>query len=174
MSSVYCQAGQPQNFENFAAYLNTKHHSIKFTYECSASSVNFLDLTVNKGHRYSCVVNNTLDIKPFFKKTNKFQYLEYSSAHPRNTFHSLVKGESTRLLRNCSDELEYKKVQDQMYKAFKDRGYPSSLIRKAQELVPFSYRPTALQNKSSTQNQYDTFLMLEYTQDVLHTDVLVK
>ena len=53
-----------------------------------------------------------------------------------------------------------------MYKAFKDRGYPSSLIREAQELVPFSYRPTALQNKSSTQNQYDTSLILEYTQDM--------
>ena len=116
------------------------------------SFIDFQDLTVYKGHRYSCV-NNTLDIKTFFKKkTNKFQYLEYSSAHPRNTFHSLFNGESTRLLRNCSDELEFKKVQDKMYKAFKDRGYPSSLNRKAQELVSFSYRPTALQNKSSTQN----------------------
>ena len=164
IGDVFCiWPGQPQDFENFVAYLNTKHHSIKFTYESSASSVHFLDLTVYKGHRYSSV-NNTLDIKPFFKK--KFQYLEYTSAHPRNTFHSLVKGESTRLLRNCSDKLEYKKVQDKMYKAFKDTGYHSSLIRKAQELVPFSYRPTALQNKSSTQNQYDTFLILEYTQDM--------
>ena len=46
-----------------------------------------------------------------------------------------------------------------MYKAFKDRGYPSSLIRKAQKLVPFSYRPIALKNKSKTQNKYDTFLI---------------
>ena len=59
--------GQPQHFENFAAYLNTKHHSSKFTYECSTSSVDFLDLTVYKGHRYS-FVNNTLDIKPSLKK----------------------------------------------------------------------------------------------------------
>ena len=72
IDDVFCiWPGQPQDFENFVAYLNTKHRSIKFTYECSASSVDFLDLTVYKGHRYSCV-NNTLDIKPFYKKNNKF------------------------------------------------------------------------------------------------------
>ncbi len=48
-----------------------------------------------------------LDIKPFFKATNKFQYLEYSSAHPKDIFSSLIKGELTRLLRAYST---YKKV----------------------------------------------------------------
>ena len=40
IDDVFCiWPGQPQDFENFVAYLNTKHHSIKFTYECSASSI---------------------------------------------------------------------------------------------------------------------------------------
>ena len=61
IDDVFCiWPGQPQDFENFVAYLNTKLHSIKFTYECSASSVDFLDLTVYKGQRYS--FNNILDI----------------------------------------------------------------------------------------------------------------
>ena len=35
IGDVFCiWPGQPQDFENFVAYLNTKHHSIKFTYEC--------------------------------------------------------------------------------------------------------------------------------------------
>ena len=80
IGDVFCiWPGQPQDFENFVAYLNTKHHSIKFTYECSASSVDFLDLTVYKGHRYSC--DNTLDIKLYFKKTNKFQYISSSEKY---------------------------------------------------------------------------------------------
>ena len=78
IDDVFCiWPEQPQHFENFVAYLNTKHHSIKFTYECSASSVDFLDLTVYKGHS----VNNTLDIKPFFKKkTNCNTYNTLSSS----------------------------------------------------------------------------------------------
>ena len=49
IDDVFCVwPGQPPDLENFVAYLNTKHHNIKFTYDCSASSVDFLDLTVYK------------------------------------------------------------------------------------------------------------------------------
>ena len=67
----------------FLKYLNEAHPKIKFTSEYSNTNVNFLDITIYKGPR-----SLVLDIKPFFKPTNKFQYLEYSSAHPRNIFKS--------------------------------------------------------------------------------------
>ncbi len=97
--------GPPQELDLFIQYLNQSHPTIKFTHERSTNSIDFLDLTIYKGRRHATSL--ILDMKPFFKATNKFQYLEYSSAHPRGIFTSLAKG---RLLRACSDEQTYKNV----------------------------------------------------------------
>jgi len=103
--------GDRSSFEEFMRYLNSKHHTIKFTCDSSDSSVDFLDLTIYKGSRFRS--SGKLDIKPFFKHTNKFQYLQYNSAHPRKLFGSLVKGEMIRLLRACSDEQQYEIIKAQ-------------------------------------------------------------
>ena len=128
--------GPPTELDSFLQYLNKSHPTIKFTYESSTNSVNFLDLTIYKGPRHAH--SNILDIKPFFKKTNKFQYLEYSSAHPTGTFASLVKGELTRLLRACSNEKSYEQVSDKILQTFKDRGYPNHVLQRTLQQVPFT------------------------------------
>ena len=156
--------GSPNDLKIFIDYLNRAHPTIKFTYECSNASVDFLDLTIYKGDRYK--TTHHLDIKPFFKTTNKFQYLSYSSAHPRMTFSSLIKGESTRLLRACSSEDEYNTVQNKMFQAFKDRGYPAKLIKRIQNSVQYTQRKNILDPKQKPPCPYDTFLVLEYTPDI--------
>ena len=120
--------GPPSELDRFMKYLNQSHPTIKFTHESSTLSVDFLDLTIYKGLRHTTSL--ILDIAPFFKSTNKFQYLEYSSAHPIGTFASLTKGELTRLLRACSDRETYKKVSDKLLLALTERGYPKHLLRK--------------------------------------------
>ena len=145
-------------------YLNEAHPTIKFTYESSTNSVNFLDLTIYKGSRH--MTSLVLDIKPFFKDTNKFQYLEYSSAHPRNTFASLVKGELTRLLRACSNEETYRQVADKILEAFKDRGYPKDVLQRTLQLVPFQNRSNLLKGEKEDGQKYDTFLKVNYTPDL--------
>ena len=156
--------GNKEDLDKFIRYLNRSHPSIKFTYECSNHTVDFLDLTIFKGDRYKH--NYTLDIKPFFKKTNKFQYLHYTSAHPRNTFSSLLKGEHIRLLRACSDVTEYIEVHKKLYTAFKDRGYPKKRIRDVQKSVPYDTRQELLKQKERPDCLFETFLILEYTQDL--------
>ena len=133
--------GPPSQIDHFMLYLNQSHPTIKFTHEHSTQSINFLDLTIYKGSRHTASL--ILDLKPFFKPTNKFQYLEYNSAHPRNIFSSLVKGELTRLLRACSDQEAYKLVTNKIFTAFKDRGYPNHLLQSTLQQVPFrqSYNP---------------------------------
>ena len=153
--------GKQEDLDTFVQYLNRSHQTIKFTYESSPSNVDFLDITIYKGERY--ISHNKLDIKPFFKKTNKFQYLEHNSAHPKTTFSSLIKGEMTRLLRSCSEETEYNNIQDKMYKIFTDRGYPPHLIKKVQQQVSYSSRTEALTQKAKEPCKYDTFLVTEYT-----------
>ena len=107
-----------------------------------------------------------LDIKPFFKKTNKFQYLQFDSAHPRNTFSSLIRGEMTRLLRSCSDEATYKSIQAKMHDIFLDRGYPRSLITNTMHKLKFSDRAEKLKDRNREQCSYDTFLVTEYSSDL--------
>ncbi len=155
--------GNIHTLKTFIDYLNESHNTIKFTYEASTTSIDFLDITIYKGKRYQLL--KTLDIKPFFKKTNKFQYLQYSSAHPKSTFSSLIKGELTRLLRCCSDIEEFTKIKHKMHKIFRDRGYPASLINKIEMQVPFHLRPQSLTPKPKSLCPYDTFLVIEYTPD---------
>ena len=156
--------GSQQSLDHFIQYLNGAHPTIKFTCESSPHSVDFLDVTIYKGDRYRST--GTLDIKPFFKPTNKFQYLEYSSAHPRNMFRGLIKGELTRLLRACSDEAEYLKIQAKTFRLFRDRGYPPKLIKSAQDSVPFSNRQQVLGDREGTPCPFETFLVVDYTPDL--------
>jgi len=156
--------GDQDNLTTFIDYLNDSHPTIKFTYEASPTSVDFLDLTIYKGDRYRGT--GILDIKPFFKKTNKFQYLHYSSAHPKKTFKSLVKGELTRLLRACSDEDTYITVIKKLKSAFTDRDYPTRLLCETVRSVPYSSRCNILLQKDKEPCPYDTFLVLPYTQDL--------
>ena len=126
--------------------------------------MNFLDLTLYKGQRFA--QHGILDIKPFFKDTNKFQYLQFSSAHPRSTFKGILKGEHTRLLRACSDQQEYNCILQKMYGIFRDRGYPRALIEKVQHDLPFSSRQATLQPKQLGRGRYDTFLVMQFTPDL--------
>ncbi len=153
-----------QELEKFMDYLNSSHDTIKFTYEHSKDSIDFLDITLYKGNRHDR--EQKLDVKPFFKKTNKFQYLQYSSAHPKTTFSSLIKGEMTRLLRACSDEQVYRQIQKKMYDILRDRNYPPYLIRDVQRQVGYHTRPNIITQKEREQCPYDTFLVTEYTPDL--------
>ena len=156
--------GPPSELDHFMQYLNQAHPTIKFTYENSAKSVDFLDLTIYKGPRYATTL--ILDTKPFFKTTNKFQYLEYSSAHPRGTFASLVKKELTRILRACSIEETYKQVSDKLLRAFKDRNYPDYILQRTLQQVPFENRTKLLKGEKEDRQEYDTFLKVNYTPDL--------
>ena len=45
--------GPPSELKKFIEYLNKAHPTIKFTFECSTQSVDFLDLTIYKGPRHT-------------------------------------------------------------------------------------------------------------------------
>ena len=154
----------PQSLYKFVEYLNKAHPTIKFTCEVSTESIDFLDMTIYKGSRH--LTEGKLDVKPFFKKTNKFQYLEYGSSHPRHTFKSVIKGELTRLLRACSDPSVYEEIQLKMSCIFRDRKYPSKVVREAIASVPFTSRQGLLNPNTVKECTYETFMVLPYTPDL--------
>ena len=89
--------GSRSQLDVFLDRLNKVHPSIKCTWSISDMQVQFLDLNIHKGERFS--QTNLLDLKSYFKPTNTFQYLHFASSHPRSVFKGLVKGEAIRFLR---------------------------------------------------------------------------
>ena len=81
----------------FLLALNNYHQNLKFTHTSSKSSINFLDLTIYKGPDFH--ITNQLDLRTFQKPQNLYQYLEYTSAHPKSIYQSIILGECTRYLR---------------------------------------------------------------------------
>ena len=101
-------AGTRNELESFLARLNTTHRTLRFTWSISNERIEFLDLNIFKGRRFN--TNRHLDISTHFKKTNTFQYLHFSSSHPRSVFKGLVKGEAIRFLRSNTDPHTYNKT----------------------------------------------------------------
>ena len=89
--------GTRSQLDSFPDRLNKAHSSIKFTWSISDTQIQFLDLNIHKGQRFS--QTNLLDRKTYFKPTNTFQCLHFASFHPRSVYKGLVK-EAIRFLRS--------------------------------------------------------------------------
>ena len=122
----------------FLEALNSFHPTLRFTWAISDTQVDFLDITLYKGSRF--LTTGLLDMKTYFKPTNTFQYLEYSSAHPHSVFKGLVKGECIRFLRSTSDPTNYQSLITTLHKHLRLRNYPTKFIDPIIKSVPFSLR----------------------------------
>ena len=150
-------------WEQFVNNLDNYHESIKFTNETNDLEVNFLDVKIYKGERFKH--SNILDIAPYSKPCHKFNYLHFSSCHPRHIFHGIIIGESKRMLRNSSDFHTYDKAITELIGHFLNRGYPYKFIKKHLKNINFSMRQELLH--SSKLNTYQsrpdaTFLKIPY------------
>ena len=91
-----------ESLEAFLHRLNSCHPTIHFTWTVSSEGVDFLDTRIYKGSRFQ--QTGILDVQTFFKPTNTFQYLHFSSSHPKGVFKGLVRGEAIRFLRFNSSQ----------------------------------------------------------------------
>ena len=130
-------------FLQFFNELNNFHPTIKYTHELSNQSVNFLDITIFKGKRFSD--SHILDLAPYFKPTNRFQYLHFDSCHPSHTFKGLILGEAIRMLRASSDPTIFADAILVIKNALIDRKYPVKLINKTLKQITYKDRPKRLQ-----------------------------
>ena len=121
---------------NFLQRLNEHHPTLKYTYEISEHSVDFLDVTIHKGKQFQ--KTNHLDVKTFFKKTNTFQYLHYKSAHPPSTRKAVIIGEANRFRRTNSNPEDFNQTISELTKHLSDRDYPQQLITENLAKVPFN------------------------------------
>ena len=100
---------------------NNFNPNIKFAYEFSEASINFLDLNVK-------LSDGKLQTSLYVKPTDRHQYLHFRSSHPKHTKRSIVYSQTLRVSRACSQEEDYKNYCNQMKSWFLKRSYPEHLI----------------------------------------------
>ena len=106
--------------------LNKAHRTLRFTWSISDERIEFLDLNIFKGGRFNAT--QLLDLSTHFKSTNTFQYLHFSSSHPRSVFKGLVKGEAIRFLRSNTDAHTYYNTLHTFRNHLLNRKYPKDFV----------------------------------------------
>ena len=91
-----------EKLDIFIQHLNLCHEPIKFTAEISTLSIDFLDITVKTNP--SGNITTTLYSKP----TNSYNYLLYSSEHPRHILNGIPYSQFLRIRRICSEDNDFK------------------------------------------------------------------
>ena len=108
--------------KDFHHFVNSFHHSIKFTFEISTSEIPFLDVLVK-------LRSNSISTSVFYKPTDNHQYLHFSSSHPLSLKKSIVFSQCLRLKRICSDPIDYKDSISRLTGFFLSNGYPLLTIK---------------------------------------------
>ena len=132
-----------ESLEAFLHRLNSCHPTIHFTWTVSSEGVDFLDTKIYKGSRFQ--QTGILDVQTFFKPTNTFQYLHFSSSHTKGAFKGLVKGEAIRFLRSNSSQENFERTISTFRHHLLCRGYPKVFVDPLLSTVPYSLRNTYLQ-----------------------------
>ena len=125
--------------------LNKFHPNLHFTHEHSSNTIDFLDLTIYKGPFFD--FTNILDTKTFQKEHNLYQYLHFSSNHPKSTFKAIIKGECIRYVRTNTTFETYMATTQLFRERLLKRGYPLSLINKTITIAKYNNRQKYLQLK---------------------------
>lgn len=128
-------------------YLLEKVSGHKLTYVSSPYEATYLDITLYKGERYFHL--NKLDSKVYFKPTNKFLYLPSHSHHPSPHKKAVIKGESIRCLRICSNRANWLSALNLIFKGLMNRGYKPTIIKNEWRKVRYEDRDKYLTDSST-------------------------
>ena len=134
------------DLSKFLDSINRHHPKIHFTSVHSDTSVNFLDITIQKrktlrSHREV----KRLDIQ---KENHLKQYLHFSSNHPRSVFKGLIVGEAIRYVRTNSSEYNYRTQVQKFSNCLPECSYPTKVIKNALSKVNYNKRAQYIQQST--------------------------
>jgi len=142
--------GTKVEFLEYMDRINTIHHSITVTQQCSEQEIDFLESTLFKGDRFQA--EHILDVKTHIKPTNKQLYVHASPYHPPNTSKSIAIGEANRYVRTNSDRPHYNAMTKHLTEKLRQRGYKTRNIHSYISLLTIPTEPKNLKtNQLKTQ-----------------------
>ena len=133
--------GNSEMLNGFLLYMNSRLPSIKFTLEASQQTVPFLDVSVTKK-------NGDIETTVYRKKTDRNNYLHFSSYHPASLKRGLPYSQMLRLKRICSTESEFEGQSNEMCNRFRQRGYDEQILTKSKLKISPLERTSLLTPKS--------------------------
>ena len=110
-----------EDFQNLIHSMNQMHPTLKFTFEASTTSINYLDLTIFKGKRFQ--ETGKLDTKVYTKPTETYQYLHRTSSHPPHVFNAFIYGETLRYARNTNNVEDFTNTVKTFSNKLLNRGF---------------------------------------------------
>lgn len=116
-----------EEFWQFFETLNNHHPTIKLKATIHRTSIDFLDVTVFKGARFSAT--GQLDTKVYFKPTDTHELLHKLSYHPKHTFKGILKSQILRFHRICNNHSDFEHACTTLFTVLKTRGYSKRLLR---------------------------------------------
>ena len=104
--------------QEFIKKINNPHPTIKFDFEFSETSIQFLDTAV-----YENKEQNKLITTIYCKPTDPRNFLHYTSAHPRSLIKSILYSQALRLVKICTETSELSKNVQVLQELFIYRGF---------------------------------------------------
>jgi len=123
----------PQDMSTFVKDIPRDEH-LEVIWEESDSHLDFLDVAVRL-HPHDRQPRLTTAVRG--KNLNHYQYIPWSSAHPKNVKKAFVKGELTRYRTICSEEEGFYKQKGLLHDHLRARGYPEKVLRSWLQLVNY-------------------------------------
>jgi len=99
---------------------------MKYTYEHSHHSINYLDVQIYKGPKF--LSTRKLDISTYIKPINKQAYIHATSFHPKGTSKGIIIGEMKRFVRTNSRFDTFLQFKDKHKVNLLKRGYSRKFI----------------------------------------------
>ena len=134
--------------------------NLKLTYELSETQAMYLDITIYKGYRFKS--EGKVDLKTYFKPTNKMLYLPAVSNHPQSMKNGIVTGEAIRTLRNSSSKAEWIKALRHIFKGLMARGHKPDMIKRKWKEIRFEDRDFYIFNKTTRMAPEGTIIRTSY------------
>ena len=122
------------NIKEFSEILNSLDEDLKFLMDHLACNVNFLDVNIT-------VKNGRLFYDMYYKPTNSFSFLKYSSCHPKHTRNNIALSLGRRIVKIVSHERDIRL--GELKEHLLQRNYPEPVINSAfSKLFEPSREPT--------------------------------
>ena len=157
-----------KNLKEFLT-LNKVHPSIKFSMEYSQNQINFLNVLMIKNGNASSLVTSLLT-----KSTDSHQYFHATSCHRSIFKKSIPYGQSIRMKRICSNEVDLQRKLLDLESWLIDRGYKSKFIRPEIQKVNLIDRNNLLKKRPKHQEDSITLALTFHPALSIVFDVLKR
>ena len=158
-----------KNLKKFFGFLNKVHPSIKFSMEYSQNQINFLNVLIIKNGNASSLVTSLLT-----KSTDSHQYFHATSCHRSIFKKSIPYGQSIRMKRICSNEVDLQRKLLGLESWLIDRGYKSKFMRPEIQKVNLIDRKNLLKKRPKYQEDSITLALTFHPALSIVFDVLKR